>query len=228
MIQNQMIPFPENDWLSFFQKEEKELYFQELMCFVAEEYQNKIIYPPVEKLFSAFHLTPVGNVKVVILGQDPYHNEHQAHGLAFSVEMDCKLPPSLKNIFQELNTDLGIEPCRHGNLTKWAKQGVLLINTVLTVREHEPNSHKNQGWEIFTDHVISYLNGLNQPIVFVLWGSPSIKKKKLLTNPMHMILESPHPSPLSSYRGFFGSKPFSKINQYLTEQKINEIDWNLN
>ncbi len=227
MIKTELFTLPGNDWDDVILNEVKQTYFNQLMNFVNEQYEHATVYPKKEEIFAAFQFANVCDVKVVILGQDPYHNENQAHGLCFSVGKDCKIPPSLKNIYQELYTDLGIEAASHGNLISWAKQGVLLINTVFTVREHEPNSHKDKGWEIFSDHIISYLDQLEQPMVFVLWGTPSGKKKKLLKNKAHLILESTHPSPLSSYRGFFGSKPFSKINQYLKEHNVAEIDWKI-
>ena len=170
-------------------------------------------------------LTPFDNVKVVILGQDPYHGDNQAHGLSFSVQKGIALPPSLLNIYKELESDLGIPVAKSGDLTAWAKQGVLLLNTVLTVRAHEANSHRGQGWETFTDAVITSLNQSDHPIVFVLWGKPAQSKGKLITNPNHLILKAPHPSPLSSYRGFFGSKPFSQINEFLEKTDQTPIDW---
>ena len=187
-------------------------------------YNSYICYPEYKNIFHAFEVTPLDRLKVVILGQDPYHEPNQAHGLAFSVLCD-KLPPSLINIYKEMESDLGIKLNQDGNLDYLAKQGVLLLNTVLTVRKGEAFSHKKYGWEVFTDNVIKYLNQLDQPIVFIFWGSPSIKKKKYLNNPNHFIIESAHPSPLSSYRGFFGSKPFSRCNDFLLSKGITPIKW---
>ena len=192
-----------------------------------DEYHKHKIFPPADDIFNAFHLTPFEQVKVVILGQDSYHNDGQAHGLCFSVKPDVEIPPSLVNIYKELHDDLGCEIPNHGYLTKWAGQGVLMLNTVLTVRAHQANSHRGIGWEQFTDAVIKILNEQDRPIVFILWGSPAQKKKTMLTNPNHLILEAPHPSPLSSYRGFFGSKPFSKTNLFLQEKGLDPIDWQI-
>ena len=212
------------DWNDFLKKEKQKEYFKVLMDKVNEEYKNNICYPEYNNIFHAFEVTPLDKVKVVILGQDPYHEPNQAHGLAFSVLCE-KIPPSLVNIYKEMESDLDIEINQDGNLDYLAKQGVLLLNTLLTVRKGEAFSHKKYGWETFTDNVIKYLNNLDQPIVFILWGSPSIKKKKLLDNPNHLVLESAHPSPLSSYRGFFGSKPFSKTNEFLESKGITPILW---
>ena len=212
------------DWNTFIEEEKKKDYFKKLMLNVNKEYEDNICYPSYDNIFHAFEMTPLDNVKVVILGQDPYHEPNQAHGLAFSVLCD-KLPPSLINIYKEMESDLGIKVKQDGNLDYLARQGVLLLNTVLTVRKGEAFSHKDYGWQIFTDNVIKLLNELNQPIVFILWGSPSIKKEKLLNNPNHLIIKSAHPSPLSSYRGFFGSKPFSKTNNFLIRNGIKPINW---
>lgn len=212
------------DWNCFLEEEKKKEYFQVLMDKVNKEYQENVCYPEYKNIFHAFEVTPLDKIKVVILGQDPYHEPNQAHGLAFSVLCD-KLPPSLVNIYKEMKEDLGVDINQDGNLDYLAKQGVFLLNTVLTVREHEAFSHKDFGWITFTDHVISFLDSLDQPIVFILWGSPSQKKKVLLKNPKHFIIESPHPSPLSAYRGFFGSKPFSKTNEYLKQCNTSEIVW---
>ena len=212
------------NWNEFLEKEKKQDYYIHLMEKVDEEYKNHICYPKYENIFHAFDVTNLDEIKVVILGQDPYHEPNQAHGLAFSVLCD-KLPPSLVNIYKEMESDLNIKLNQNGNLDYLAKQGVLLLNTVLTVREHEAFSHKDFGWQTFTDHVISYLDTIDRPMVFILWGAPSQKKKKLLHNKNHLIIESAHPSPLSSYRGFFGSKPFSKTNDYLKENNLNEIKW---
>ena len=208
----------------FIKIEEKKEYYIKLMDFVDEEYSRNICYPKRYEIFNAFNFTKFEDIKVVILGQDPYHEENQAHGLAFSVLCD-KLPPSLKNIYKEMEFDLGMSINQDGNLTYLANQGVLLLNTVLSVREHEANSHKNKGWEIFTDNVIKEINKIDKPIVFILWGSHAKEKKKLLNNNKFLIIESEHPSPLSAYRGFFGSKPFSKTNDYLISNNIEPIKW---
>lgn len=192
-----------------------------------EEYRTHQIFPPADDIFNAFALTPLHEVKVVILGQDPYHGEGQAHGLCFSVKPDVEIPPSLVNIYKELQDDCGCEIPNNGYLTKWAKQGVLLLNTVLTVRAHQANSHRGIGWEEFTDAAIRVLNEQDRPMVFILWGRPAQMKKSMLTNPNHLIIESPHPSPLSAYRGFFGSRPFSRTNKYLKEHGLKEIDWQI-
>ncbi|MDO5519984.1 MAG: uracil-DNA glycosylase [bacterium] len=217
-----------NDWRHAIEGEFHKPYYAELYKFVNEEYKTHVIYPPAQDIFNAFHFTPLSKVKVLILGQDPYHNAHQAHGLSFSVLPEQQqLPPSLVNIYKELHDDLGCEIPNNGYLKKWADQGVLLLNTVLTVRAHEPNSHRGHGWEQFTDAVIHAVNNEDRPIVCILWGKPAQSKKKMLTNPKHLILEAPHPSPLSSYRGFFGSKPFSKTNEFLKEHGVEPIDWQI-
>lgn len=215
----------QNDWLQELEPEFHKPYYRELYQFVRSEYSSAQIFPPADDIFNAFHFTPLSEVKVVILGQDPYHNVGQAHGLCFSVKPGTDIPPSLVNIYKELQDDLGCPIPNNGYLTKWAKQGVLLLNTVLTVRAHMANSHRGKGWEEFTDAAIRVLNKQDRPIVFILWGSPAQQKKKMLNNPKHLILEAPHPSPLSAYRGFFGSKPFSKTNAYLTQNGITPIDW---
>lgn len=199
--------------------------FQKLQAFLEEEYSSRQIFPPKEDLFSAFRLTPPENVRVLILGQDPYHDDGQAHGLAFSVRPGVRLPPSLRNIFKELNEDTGAPVSSSGSLESWAKQGVLLLNTVLTVRAHAAASHKNRGWEEFTDAVIRAISGHTDPVIFVLWGAPAQKKKCLIDTDRHFVLESAHPSPLSAYRGFFGSRPFSRINAELKRNGYAEIDW---
>lgn len=216
-----------NDWLEALKDEFKKPYYRQLFETVNREYQTRLIFPPAEDIFNAFHLTPLKDVKVVILGQDPYHGEGQAHGLCFSVKPEVQIPPSLVNIYQELHDDLGCDIPSHGYLTKWAEQGVLMLNTVLTVRAHQANSHRGMGWEEFTDAAIRVLNEQDRPIVFILWGRPAQMKKRMLNNPNHLILEAPHPSPLSSYRGFFGSRPFSKTNQFLREHGVEEIDWQI-
>jgi uracil-DNA glycosylase len=194
---------------------------------VRQEYNTTQIFPPSEDIFNAFHLTPLNEVKVVIIGQDPYHEPGQAHGLCFSVKPGVDIPPSLVNIYKELQDDCGCYIPDNGYLVKWAKQGVLMLNTVLTVRAHRANSHRGQGWGEFTDAAIRALNTQDRPIVFILWGKPAQMKKSMLNNPNHLILEAPHPSPLSAYRGFFGSKPFSKTNAFLRERGVEPIDWQI-
>ena len=216
-----------NDWLDALKDEFKKPYYKELFQKVNNEYHTHQIFPPADDIFNAFHLTPLANVKVVILGQDPYHGDGQAHGLCFSVKPDVEIPPSLVNIYKELHDDLGCKIPNHGYLTKWAEQGVLMLNTVLTVRAHQANSHRGIGWEEFTDAAIRALNAQDRPIVFILWGRPAQQKKRMLNNPKHLIIESPHPSPLSSYRGFFGSKPFSQTNRFLEMNGIEPIDWQI-
>ena len=216
-----------NDWLEPLKPEFSKPYYKKLYQTVNEEYRTHQIFPPTDDIFNAFALTPLHEVKVVILGQDPYHGEGQAHGLCFSVKPDVEIPPSLVNIYKELQDDCGCEIPNNGYLTKWAKQGVLLLNTVLTVRAHQANSHRGIGWEEFTDAAIRVLNEQDRPMVFILWGRPAQMKKSMLTNPNHLIIESPHPSPLSAYRGFFGSRPFSRTNKYLKEHGLKEIDWQI-
>lgn len=216
-----------NDWLEPLKPEFSKPYYRKLYQTVNEEYRTHQIFPPADDIFNAFALTPLHEVKVVILGQDPYHGEGQAHGLCFSVKPDVEIPPSLVNIYKELQDDCGCEIPNNGYLTKWAKQGVLLLNTVLTVRAHQANSHRGIGWEEFTDAAIKILNEQDRPMVFILWGRPAQMKKSMLTNPNHLIIESPHPSPLSAYRGFFGSRPFSRTNKFLKEHGIKEIDWQI-
>ena len=217
----------QNDWLDALKVEFRQPYYKKLFQTVNEEYRTRQIFPPADDIFNAFHLTPLHEVKVVILGQDPYHGEGQAHGLCFSVRPGVDIPPSLVNIYQELHDDLGCTIPNHGCLTKWAKQGVLLLNTVLTVRAHQANSHKGIGWEEFTDAAIRKLNEQDRPIVFMLWGRPAQAKKSMLHNPKHLILEAPHPSPLSAYRGFFGSRPFSQANRFLEAQGVEPVDWQI-
>ena len=216
-----------NDWLEPLKPEFSKPYYKKLYQTVNEEYRTHQIFPPADDIFNAFALTPLHEVKVVILGQDPYHGEGQAHGLCFSVKPDVEIPPSLVNIYKELQDDCGCEIPNNGYLTKWAKQGVLLLNTVLTVRAHQANSHRGIGWEEFTDAAIRVLNEQDRPMVFILWGRPAQMKKSMLTNPNHLIIESPHPSPLSAYRGFIGSRPFSRTNKYLKEHGLKEIDWQI-
>ena len=216
-----------NDWLDALKGEFGKQYYAQLHKKVMEEYRTHVIFPPADDIFNAFHLTPLKDVKVVILGQDPYHNVGQAHGLCFSVKPDVDIPPSLVNIYKELHDDLGCSIPNHGYLTKWAKQGVLMLNTVLTVRAHQANSHHGIGWEEFTDAAIRAVNAQDRPIVYILWGRPAQMKKSMLNNPKHLILEAPHPSPLSAHRGFFGSKPFSQTNTFLKENGIEPIDWQI-
>ncbi len=221
------MPAITNDWLEVLQPEFSKPYYKELYETVKKEYREYRVYPDSGDLFNAFHLTPLNNVKVVIIGQDPYHNVGQAHGLCFSVKPGIETPPSLVNIYKELQSDIGCYIPDNGYLTKWAQQGVLLLNTVLTVRAHQANSHRGIGWETFTDAVISALNKEDRPIVFLLWGAPAQKKKQMLNNPKHFILEAPHPSPLSAYRGFFGCKHFSKTNAFLERNGLSTIDWQI-
>lgn len=216
-----------NNWDTILKEEFEKEYFKELMKFVSQEYKNKTIYPKQSDVFNAFRYTDFDNVKVVILGQDPYHGPNQAEGLSFSVSNDVLKPPSLKNIFKELESDLQIPFPEHNSLKPWAKEGVLLLNAVLTVEEHNPTSHKNHGWETFTDDIIKIINNKKTPVVFILWGSYARNKKSLITNPIHYVIESPHPSPFSAYSGFFGSKPFSKTNDFLKSKGLKEINWRI-
>ncbi len=216
-----------NDWLAPLRAEFAKPYYKDLYQKVLQEYRTVKVFPPADDIFNAFHLTPLSEVKVVILGQDPYHNDGQAHGLCFSVQPGTDIPPSLVNIYQELQNDLGCYIPNNGYLEKWAKQGVLLLNTVLTVRAHQANSHRGIGWEQFTDAVIRILNEQDRPIVFLLWGSPARAKKAMLNNPNHLVLEAPHPSPLSAYRGFFGCRHFSRTNQFLEAHGIAPVDWQI-
>lgn len=214
-------------WNQALAEEFKKPYYKKLYLTVKEEYASKKIFPASEDVFNAFAFTPLDQVKVVILGQDPYHNDGQAHGLCFSVKPEVDIPPSLVNIYKELQDDLGCRIPNNGYLEKWAKQGVMMLNTVLTVRAHQANSHKGIGWEEFTDAAIRVLNEQDRPMVFLLWGRPAQNKKVLLNNPKHLILEAPHPSPLSSYRGFFGCKHFSKTNEFLQSHGLEPIDWQI-
>lgn len=216
-----------NDWLNAIGDEFHKDYYRDLYHFVKDEYNQTIIYPKADDIFNAFHLTPLEKVKVVIIGQDPYHGENQAHGLCFSVQPSVDIPPSLVNIYKELHDDLGLKIPNNGYLQEWAEQGVLLLNTVLTVRAHQAGSHQGKGWEQFTDAVIKAVNREDRPIVFILWGRPAQMKKKMLTNPKHLVLEAPHPSPLSAYRGFFGSKPFSKANDFLESHGVEKVNWQI-
>ncbi|NDI34909.1 uracil-DNA glycosylase [Chengkuizengella sediminis] len=217
-----------NDWVMVLKEEIEKEYYQQLVQFLREEYETQIIYPPKEHIFNALQYTSYENTKVVILGQDPYHGQNQAHGLSFSVQQGVQTPPSLKNIFKELRDDLSFPIPEHGCLEKWAAQGVLLLNTVLTVREGQAHSHKGKGWETFTDQVMISLNDRSEPVVFILWGKPAQMKRKLITAPQHHIIEAPHPSPLSAHRGFFGSSPFSKVNAFLRRKGKEEINWGTN
>lgn len=218
----------DNDWLNYVQDEFKKPYYRELYKFVRQEYNTRVIYPPADDIFNAFHFTPLSKVKVLILGQDPYHGEHQAHGLCFSVLPDQpELPPSLQNIYKELQEDLGCYIPNNGYLKKWADQGVLMLNTVLTVRAHQAGSHQGKGWEQFTDAIIEAVNAQDRPIVYLLWGKPAQSKIPMLTNPKHLILKAPHPSPLSAYRGFFGCRHFSQTNDFLKSHGIEPIDWQI-
>ena len=216
-----------NDWLAPLQEEFKKPYYAKLYRFVKDEYEHRTVYPAPADIFNAFHFTPLEKVKVVILGQDPYHEPGQAHGLSFSVKPGVEIPPSLLNIYKELQDDLGCYIPNNGYLTKWAEQGVLLLNTVLTVRAHAANSHRNMGWEEFTDAAIRILNEQDRPIVYLLWGAPAGRKKAMLNNPKHLVLTAPHPSPLSAYRGFFGCRHFSQANRFLEEHGIEPIDWQI-
>lgn len=217
----------DNDWQDVLGEEFEKPYYLQLREFLKQEYFTKTVYPPMEDMWSAFRYTPYAKVKVVILGQDPYHGPGQAHGMSFSVKPGVPHPPSLQNMFKELHDDLGFDIPRDGTLIKWAKQGVLLLNTVLTVRAHQAHSHKDHGWEQFTDTVIQKLSQRNEPIVFVLWGRPAQQKERLIDTTRHAIIKAPHPSPLSAYRGFFGSRPYSKINNQLIAWGKEPIDFNL-
>ena len=216
-----------NDWAKYLNPELTKPYYRELRQFLIQEYRTRCICPDMYAIFNALHDTSYEDTKVVILGQDPYHGPGQAHGLSFSVLPGVPAPPSLQNIFKELHDDLGCKIPNNGCLKPWADQGVLLLNTVLTVREHQANSHRGHGWEIFTDRIIELLNAREKPMAFILWGTPARRKKAMLTNPAHYIVESPHPSPLSANRGFFGSHPFSKVNDFLKRTGQTPIDWQI-
>ncbi len=216
-----------NDWHDYLAAEFEKEYYRKLRQFLIQEYRTRTIYPDMYDIFNALHYTSYKDTKVVILGQDPYHGPNQAHGLCFSVKPGVQPPPSLQNIFKELQADLGCYIPNNGYLKKWADQGVMLLNTVLTVRAGQPNSHKNMGWENFTDKVISLLNAREDPLVFILWGSHAQSKLTIITNPHHYIIKSPHPSPYSAHRGFFGSKPFSKANNFLISIGKEPIDWQI-
>ena len=214
-----------NDWLEPLSVEFRKPYYKDLYEKVVSEYSSVPVYPPADDVFNAFNFTPLSKVKCVIIGQDPYHNVGQAHGLCFSVKPDVAIPPSLVNIYKELHDDLGCEIPNNGYLKKWADQGVLMLNAVLTVRAHQANSHQGFGWEKFTDAAIRILNEQDRPIVYLLWGTPAQKKAAQVNNPKHLLLKAPHPSPLSAYRGFFGCKHFSKCNEFLTQNGLKPIDW---
>jgi len=219
----------ENSWKEKLLEEFNKDYMRSLSEFLrSEKLKNKIIFPPGNKIFNAFNLTKFEDVKVVILGQDPYHGQNQAHGLSFSVEEGIRPPPSLKNIFKELESDMGIKQPEHGNLERWCNEGVLLLNSILTVEKSKPTSHSNMGWEQFTDKILSILNDLKRNVVFILWGKKAQEKGHFLDKNRHLILKSAHPSPYSANNGFLGSKPFSKTNHYLNSNNIKEIDWDLN
>ncbi|MEG1551007.1 MAG: uracil-DNA glycosylase [Oscillospiraceae bacterium] len=217
----------QNDWLLEIGDEFKKPYYLNLRSFLKNEYAVHSVFPPMEDIFNAFHFTPLQKVKVLLVGQDPYHNENQAHGLSFSVMPGEDIPPSLRNIYTELHEDIGCYIPNNGYLKKWADEGVLLLNTVLTVRANNANSHAGMGWELFTDEVIRAVNKIDRPVVVFLWGAPARRKKEMLNNPKHLILEAPHPSPLSAYRGFFGCKHFSKANEFLIKNEIEPIDWQI-
>ncbi len=221
------MPPIDNDWLPVLSEEFNKPYYKKLYEKINEEYSKHTVYPPGQDIFNAFHLTPFNKVKVVIIGQDPYHEPGQAHGLCFSVKPGVDIPKSLVNIYHELHDDLGCYIPNNGYLVKWAEQGVLMLNTVLTVRAHAAASHQGLGWEEFTDAAIRQLAKEDRPIVFILWGKPAMMKKAMITNPKHYVIMSPHPSPLSAYRGFFGSKPFSKTNEYLIKNGLSPIDWQI-
>ncbi len=216
-----------NDWLPAVGSEFKKPYYKELYEFVRQEYARTQVFPPADDIFNALHLTPLQEVKVMILGQDPYHNVNQAHGLCFSVKPEVEIPPSLENIYKELQEDLGCYIPNNGYLVKWARQGVLMLNTVLTVRAHAANSHQGKGWEQFTDAIIRAVNEQERPIVYLLWGKPAQSKIPMLNNPRHLILKAPHPSPLSAYRGFFGCRHFSQANAFLESHGVAPIDWQI-
>jgi len=214
-------------WEEALAPEFRKSYYRTLYETVKKEYASGAVYPPSREIFTAFHLTPLDKVKVVILGQDPYHEPGQAHGLSFSVKRGIDIPPSLVNIYQEMHDDLGLPVPAHGELTHWAEQGVFLLNTLLTVRAHRAFSHKGIGWEEFTDAAIRAVDREERPIVFILWGKPAQQKRGLITNPDRLVIESPHPSPLSAYRGFFGSRPFSRANEFLISRGVEPVDWRI-
>lgn len=216
-----------NDWEQYLTEEMQKPYYRELRQYLIGQYRSVQVFPGMYDIFNALHYTSYADTKVLILGQDPYHEPGQAHGLSFSVQPNVPPPPSLTNIFKELETDLGCHTPNNGCLEPWARQGVLLLNAVLTVQAHRANSHRDKGWEIFTDKIISLLNEREKPVAFVLWGAPARRKKAMITNARHFIVESPHPSPLSAYRGFFGSRPFSRVNSFLASVGETPVDWQL-
>ena len=216
-----------NSWDILLKDEFKKTYYLNLRKFLVQEYKTQTIYPNMNDIFNALKYTDYKDVKVVMLGQDPYHQPNQAHGLCFSVKKGVKAPPSLQNMYKEIYAEYGYPIPDHGELTYWAEQGVLMLNTVLTVRESQPNSHKGMGWEVFTDNIISLLNQRPEPMVFLLWGANARAKKKIITNPNHLVLESAHPSPLSAYNGFFGNNHFKKANEFLKSKGRPEIDWQI-
>lgn len=216
-----------NNWDNILKEEYKKDYFKNIVMFINKEYKEKTIFPPKSSILRAFKLTDYDDVKVVILGQDPYHGVNEANGLAFSVSKGVRLPPSLQNIYKELRDDLGIEVSTNGDLEKWAREGVLLLNSVFTVEKDKPASHKDIGWEQFSDEVIKKVNEKKTPVVFILWGNFAKSKAKYITNNIHLVISSPHPSPFSAYSGFFGSKPFSRTNEFLRKNNIKEIDWKI-
>ena len=216
-----------NDWLEPLKGEFSKPYYRKLHEKVVEEYNSRKIFPAADDIFNAFHFTPLSKVKILLLGQDPYHNVNQAHGLSFSVSATQKIPPSLQNIYKELQDDLGCKIPNNGYLKKWADQGVLLLNTVLTVRAHQANSHQGKGWEQFTDAIIEAVNAQDRPIVYLLWGRPAQRKIPMLNNPKHLVLKAAHPSPLSAYNGFFGCRHFSQANAFLEEHGVEPVDWQI-
>ena len=215
----------DNDWKDFLNSEQQKEYYKRLREFLAVEYKTKTVYPPSDSIFKAFKITSLSNVRVVIIGQDPYHTPNTANGLAFSVNKGCTIPPSLRNIYQEINNEYGSHLLKDGDLTPWAEQGVFLLNTILTVVQKTPGAHAGKGWEIFTDNVISYINNDKNPKVFLLWGKFAQKKRELITNKLHFVLESAHPSPFSAYNGFFGNNHFRLANQFLRDNDIDEVVW---
>jgi len=227
MATNLSMAMVTNDWETILIEERQQSYYKALMDKLEAAYAERTVYPPAHRVFRALELTPYANVKVVILGQDPYHGAGQAHGLSFSVLPGVKLPPSLRNIYKELQHDIGCEPPKHGCLAHWARQGVLLLNSVLTVEEGQANAHRKLGWETLTDKLIAALNEREQPIAFVLWGKQAQDKGRYIDRTRHLVIEEVHPSPLSAYNGFFGSRPFSKCNEFLRQNGILEIDWTI-
>lgn len=217
-----------NDWDEVLKVIENSDGFKKFLNLINDKYNKETIYPPKNYIFNALKLTSYKDTKVVIMGQDPYHGEGEAHGLSFSVQKGVKIPPSLQNIYKELENDLGIKPALYGDLTKWAQEGVLLLNAVLTVTKDKPASHRNLGWELLTDYIIKAINEKEDPVVFILWGNFAKEKSKYITNPKHLVLTSPHPSPFSAYYGFFGSKPFSKTNEFLVKNGLKPINWDIN